>query len=176
MSRCSQPAAKVVYGYYLPVATARSAPWPQQQNLAESLQYIQSSSFLESAHCRGKLRACTVSPLLFCGRRCPHCFAILGSGSLAEALVPLVKAQLLAFLIYTTPALLQQQLQGAGQTPEKVQEGTAEDHTAELGQKLPRPCPVLRRLITFDPGKTLSRVFSCFCSSCLHSSQPGMGC
>ena len=69
--------------------------------------------------------------------------------------MPLVKAQLLAFLIYTTPALLQQQLQGAGQGPEKAQEGPAEDQTSELGHKLPGPCPVLRRLITFDPGKAL---------------------
>ena len=78
---------------------------------------------------------------------------MLGSGSLPEALVPLVKAQLLAWLLYTTPPLLQQQLQGAGQAPEQAQEGQEEDQDTELRQKLPGPCPVLRRLITFDAGK-----------------------
>ena len=70
--------------------------------------------------------------------------------------MPLVKAQLLAFLVYTTPALLQQQLQGAGQAPEKAQEGPGEGPASELGQKLPGPCPVLRRLISFDPGETFT--------------------
>ena len=87
-------------------------------------------------------------------QKMPTKFVIVGSGSLAEALVPIVKAQLLAFLIYTTPALLQQQLQGAGQAPKKAQEDPAQDPGSELGQKLPGPCPVLRRLISFDPCKT----------------------
>ncbi|KAL3136710.1 hypothetical protein ABBQ38_005943 [Trebouxia sp. C0009 RCD-2024] len=78
-----------------------------------------------------------------------------GSGGLPEALVPLVKAQLFAFLIYTTPALLQQQLQGAGQAPGQAQEAPEEDQVSDLEQKLPGPCPVLRRLITFDPGAVL---------------------
>lgn len=111
------------------------------------------------------------------GRRCPQCFVILGSGSLPEALVPLVKAQLLAFLIYTTPALLQQQLQGAGQAPEKAQEGSGEDAVSELGQKLPGPCPVLRRLISFDPSNNAQPTVSrCCCPKCFHSSQAGVVC
>lgn len=83
------------------------------------------------------------------------CWIHTGSGSLPEALVPLVKAQLFAFLIYTTPALLQQQLQGAGQAPGQAQEGPEEDQVSDLEEKLPGPCHVLRRLVTFDPG-TLS--------------------
>ena len=67
--------------------------------------------------------------------------------------MPLVKAQLFAFLIYTTPTLLQHQLQGAGQAPGQAQEGPEEDQVSDLEQKLPGPCPVLRRLITFDPGE-----------------------
>lgn len=70
--------------------------------------------------------------------------------------MPLVKAQLFAFLIYTTPALLQQQLQGAGQAPGPTQEAPEDDQVSDLEQKLPGPCPVLRRLITFDPGNASS--------------------
>ena len=83
--------------------------------------------------------------------------------------MPLVKAQLLAFLIYTTPALLQQQLQGAGQAPEKAQEGSGEDAVSELGQKLPRPCPVLRRLISFDPGNNAQPTVYRYQSACTQS-------
>ena len=84
-------------------------------------------------------------------------------------LVPIVKAQLLAFLIYTTPALLQQQLQGAGQAPGQAQEGQEEEELSDLAQKLPGPCPVLRFLIAFDPSKASAH--NGFWPSCLHASK-----
>ena len=83
---------------------------------------------------------------------------VSGSGSLPEALAPLVKAQLLAFLIYTTPALLQEQLQGAGQAPGQAQDGPDHQHASDIAKALPGSCPVLRRLASFDPGKSFIRL------------------
>ncbi|KAL0018560.1 hypothetical protein WJX77_004866 [Trebouxia sp. C0004] len=80
-----------------------------------------------------------------------------GSGGLPEAMIPEVKAQLLAFLIYTSPPMLQQQLQGVGQgsgQPEDASEEVQKEH--DLAQMLPGPCPVLRRLVAFDPGAVLA--------------------
>lgn len=115
----------------------------------------------------------THSVLVFCGTKRLLCFAMLGSGSLPEALVALVKAQLLAWLLYTTKPLLQHQLQGAGQAPEQAQEGQEEDQESELRQKLPGPCPVLRCLITFDAGKASLPTVSIWLN-CMHSSPAGL--
>ena len=90
---------------------------------------------------------------------------ISGSGSLPEALAPLVKAQLLAFLIYTTPALLQDQLQGAGQAPGQTQDGPDQQQPSDFAKALPGPCPVLRRLVSFDPSKPLLTLPSMWANS-----------
>ncbi len=82
-----------------------------------------------------------------------------GSGGLPEAMIPVVKAQLLAFLIYTTPPMLQQQLQGVGQGSGQPEDAIEEEQKeADLAQMLPGPCPVLRRLVAFDPGETMHSV------------------
>ncbi len=80
-----------------------------------------------------------------------------GSGALPDAMIPVVKAQLLAFLIYTTPVLLQQQLQGVGQDQAQVKEGTEAEQKKPDLERLPGPCPVLRRLVTFDPGMNIAK-------------------
>ena len=70
-------------------------------------------------------------------------------------MIPVVKAQLLAFLIYTTPPMLQQQLQAVGQGSWQPEEASEEEQKEpDLAQMLPGPCPVLRRLVAFDPGQT----------------------
>ncbi len=82
-----------------------------------------------------------------------------GSGGLPEAMIPVVKAQLLAFLIYTTPPMLQQQLQGVGQGSGQPEDASEEEQKEpDLAQMLPGPCPVLRRLVAFDPGQTMHSV------------------
>ena len=79
-----------------------------------------------------------------------------GNGGLPEAMIPVVKAQLLAFLIYTTPPMLQQQLQAVGQGAGQPEEASEEEQKEpDLAQMLPGPCPVLRRLVAFDPGQTM---------------------
>lgn len=82
-----------------------------------------------------------------------------GSGVLPEAMVPVVKAQMLAFIIYTTPGMVQQQIQGVGQG-QAVDGSEAEQGEPDLEHMLPGPCPVLRRLVTFDPGGTPHHPFS----------------
>ena len=83
-------------------------------------------------------------------------------------MIPMVKAQLLAFLIYTTPALLQQQLQGVGQAEE---EGSDDRQPKpDLEMMLPGPCPVLRRLVAFDPGMPTSYQIDQTVSNKLHFS------
>ncbi|DBA69468.1 TPA: hypothetical protein ACH3X2_012810 [Trebouxia sp. C0005] len=80
-----------------------------------------------------------------------------GSGGLPEAMIPVVKAQLLAFLIYTTPPMLQQQLQGVGQGSGQPTDASGEERKEpDVAQMLPGPCPVLRRLVAFDPGAVLA--------------------
>lgn len=74
-----------------------------------------------------------------------------GSGQLSEMLTPMVKAQLLAFLIYTTPATLQLQLQGMG-PEENLQQDDEAKVAPSLEQILPEPCPVLHHLVSFDAG------------------------
>lgn len=68
----------------------------------------------------------------------------------------MVKAQLLAFLVYTTPASLQQQLQGMG-PEDSTREGEAgqEQGRPSLEEMLPEPCPVLHHLVNFDAGLLL---------------------
>ena len=79
-----------------------------------------------------------------------------GSGGLPEAMIPVVKAQLLAFLIYTTPPMLQQQLQAVGQGSGQPEEASEEEQKEpDLAHMLPGPCPVLRRLVAFDPGQPM---------------------
>ena len=74
-------------------------------------------------------------------------------------MIPVVKVQLLAFLVYTTPAMLQQQLQGVGQGSGQPEGASEEEQKgADLAQMLPGPCPVLRRLVAFDPGQTMHSV------------------
>ena len=64
---------------------------------------------------------------------------------------PIVKAQLLAFLVYTTPSSLQHQLQGMGpDSPLKT--AGEEEQQASLEELLPEPCPVLQQLVSFDAG------------------------
>ncbi|KAL0048183.1 hypothetical protein WJX82_009442 [Trebouxia sp. C0006] len=80
-----------------------------------------------------------------------------GSGGLPEAMITVVKAQLLAFLIYTTPQMLQQQIQGVGQGSGQPEDASEEEQKeGDLAQMLPGPCPVLRRLVAFDPGAVLA--------------------
>ena len=95
--------------------------------------------------------------------------------------MPLVKAQLLAFLVYTTPALLQRHLQGLGQPsppgapgdPTNQAAADAQQHQPDLEQLLPGPCPALKRLVAFDAGELSVRLwealhacFACGCNMC----------
>lgn len=74
-------------------------------------------------------------------------------------MIPVVKAQLLAFLIYTTPPMLQQQLQGVGQGSGQPTDASGEERKEpDVAQMLPGPCPVLRRLVAFDPGEIMHSV------------------
>ena len=95
-----------------------------------------------------------------------------GSGALPEAMVPVVKAQMLAFIIYTTPSMVQQQVQGVGQAQAQAEDGSeAERCEPDLEHMLPGPCPVLRRLVTFDPGWSPhhpSPTGNTCCSHCAH--------
>ena len=71
-----------------------------------------------------------------------------------------MKAQLLAFLVYTTPALLQRHLQGLGQPnpPGAPGDSTTQaeadaQQQPDLEQRLPGPCSALKRLVAFDAGE-----------------------
>lgn len=64
----------------------------------------------------------------------------------------MVKAQLLAFLVYTTPASLQLQLQGMGPVEQLAEDSEAELSRANLEEMLSEPHPVLHRLVSFDAG------------------------
>lgn len=93
-----------------------------------------------------------------------------GSGVLPEAMVPVVKAQMLAFIIYTTPGMVQQQIQGVGQAQGQAENGSeAEQGEPDLEHVLPGPCPVLRRLVTFDPGGTPHHPVLCGNTCCSHN-------
>ena len=82
----------------------------------------------------------------------PRMCVVTGSGELAEVLVPLVKAQLLAFLIYSTPASLQRHLQGMGPDNDLSDRQYEGQQQASLEELLPQPCPVLHHLVSFDAG------------------------
>ena len=66
--------------------------------------------------------------------------------------MPVVKAQLLAFLVYTTPASLQLQLQGMGPVEQLAEDSEEELSSVSLEEMLPEPHPVLHRLVSFDAG------------------------